>query len=239
MSKAPEFIPALTRLPRLSLPARSGFGVSRAALPLCLLLASLQGCAPVIVGGAVSGAYVSHDRRTAGNFIDDQSLRLAVAQHLGEAPVLTDAHVSVTVYNGKVLLTGEVGDEEQKVAATAITRSDPRVKSIANELVVSGVSSLASRASDVLLLGKAKAAMFNIPLRGFDVSRVKITVEAGVVFLMGLVTRDEADAATDVVRRLDGVAKVVRLFEYVAVAEDAIGPGQDEQGPPEEERDAR
>ncbi len=182
---------------------------------LCAALLGLQGCAPILVGSAVSGAYVSHDRRTAGNFIDDQAIGLAVSQNLGEAPLLTDAHYNVTVFNGRVLLTGEVGDEEQKVRATAITRADPRVKNIANELVVSGGSSLTSRAGDVLITAKAKAAMFNIPLKGFDASRVKITTEAGVVFLMGLVSLDEADAATDVIRRMDGVLKVVRIFEYV------------------------
>ena len=44
--------------------------------------------------------------------------------------------------------------------------------------------------------------------------RVKVVTERGNVYLMGLVSAAEAEAATEVARSVKGVARVVKVFEY-------------------------
>lgn len=192
---------------------RTGLGL----LATCLMLTSLSGCIPVIVGGAATGALVVHDRRTTGTLIDDKSLILGLESALLQDPQMESAHVNVTSFNGQVLLTGEVPHEGLKKRAEEISRQDTRVRNVFNELAIAAPSSVLARSNDLLITGKVKTSLFGVDIEGFDPTRVNVTTERGIVYLMGIVTEDEANGATDVVRRVGGVLKVVRLFEYQAV----------------------
>jgi hypothetical protein len=55
--------------------------------------------------------------------------------------------------------------------------------------------------------------------------------EAGVVYLLGMVTEAEADAATDLARTTSGVRKVVKAFEYCNSTEDPCKPVPPAQPP--------
>ena len=183
------------------------------------ILPVVHGCAPVIVAAGVCGGYAAHDRRSVGTQIDDQTLAFRVEKNLNKDPEIKEyGHLNVTAYNGQILITGETPTQDAKARAGRIAGADPNVRSTYNELQVFAPSSTLSRSSDLLLKGKAKASLFSVDLPDFDPTRVKVVVERGIVYLMGFVTAQEAEAATDTVRRVSGVQKVVKIFEYIQKA---------------------
>lgn len=181
---------------------------------LALLVAApiLSGCAPLVVGGAAAtGVVVAEDRRTVGTITEDQAIELKTANRIDEQ--LKNAHVNVTSYNRMVLLTGEVPSATAKAAAEKAAQAVDNVRSVYNELVVGPNSALSARANDTYLTSVVKARF--VDAQRFSPVHVKVVTEAGVVYLVGLVTRKEADAATEVARTTRGVRRVVRMFEYL------------------------
>ena len=172
--------------------------------------ALLQGCFPLAVTGVGTAALVATDRRTAGTYLEDETIEWKVFGLRGNYP---GAHINATSYNRRVLLTGEVPNEEAKKKVEEDVRRIENVKEVTNELQVAGASSLTSRGSDSLITPNVKARMVN----NHTVSpvHVKVVTEAGVVYLMGLVTPQEGDAAVEVARNTSGVVRVVKVFEYI------------------------
>jgi osmotically-inducible protein OsmY len=180
-----------------------------------LLAASIlaAGCVPLVVGGAaVGGAAVSTDRRTPETQLHDQRIELQAGQRIGTL-IKDDGHVNITSYNKQVLLTGETRTEalKQEVERTAAAISD--VKTIHNEIQVAPLASLAARSNDSYLTGVVKARFVND--QKFNPLHVKVVTEASIVYLLGIVTRKEADDATNIARHVSGVKRVVRVFDYV------------------------
>ena len=185
-------------------------------IPIVLMgiaFSQLQGCAPLVVGGAAVGTSVALDRRTTGVYVSDAEIELRAINRLRDAfPKDTD-NISATSYNRQVLLTGQVPDETVRNRAGEIVKGIPDVRAVFNELTVSGVASLTSDANDVAITSNVKTRL----LRDERVPGIKIKVvtEASVVYLMGLVTQEEAKAAIDIARNTSGVSKVVVLFEII------------------------
>lgn len=166
----------------------------------------------VMVGGAATTAYVAADRRAAEVVGGDERISFTATKQIRDR--LGDAsHVNVTSYNYTVLLTGEVPDAKARDEAEKMAQNLAQVKGVVNELQIAGASSLGSRGNDTFLTGKVKANF--VSANKFQANHVKVVTETGVVYLMGLVTRKEADDATDIARSTGGVQKVVRVFEYV------------------------
>lgn len=189
--------------------------------PFALILAAaalalVQGCAPALIGGAATGATVAHDRRTAGTFIEDQAIELKAKAALGDDPELrAQAHLNVTSINMVVLLSGEAPSEALRQRAGELVSKVERVRRVHNEVQVAAPSSMMTRSSDTLITARVKTALFGIKgLEDFDPTRVKVVTENGTVFLMGLLTRAEADATARTASRVGGVQRVVKLFEY-------------------------
>lgn len=184
---------------------------------LALLLAALaaipvlQGCVPLIAAGAAGTALIATDRRTAGVYIEDENIELKA---LGRLHGIPDAHVNAASFNERVLLTGEVPDEATRKRVQQAIRTIPSVREVIDEMRIAGASSLASRGNDALITSNVKARMLKDPR--FNATQVKVVTEAGVVYLMGLVTHAEADAATEVARTTSGVSRVVTEFEYIS-----------------------
>ena len=184
-----------------------------AALTLAALLA---GCAEMVVGGAVAGAMVAHDRRTPGTVIDDQLIELRwIHEYHKDEELKKQSHISATSYNGILLLTGEAPTEALRARAEAIARRLPKVRRVHNEIRIAAPSSLSARSADALTTAKVKTRLFKVKLKDFDPTRVKVITSNGTVYLMGLVTRAEADAVIEQVRRVKGVQRVVKVFEYI------------------------
>src|SRR5690606_30976058 len=157
----------------------------------------LSGCAPVILTGvglgAGTGTLMVEDRRSSGTYIEDESIELKISRRISEQ--LGDkAHINVTSFNRNVLLTGEVPNGSTKIEVAKLAMSIENVQNITNEIIVAPKSSLASRSNDALITSKVKARFINNKI--FQVNHVKVITENGVVYLLGLVTRKEGDAAT-------------------------------------------
>ncbi len=145
---------------------------------------------------------------------DDSRNETLAAKRLRDAnPGLADANISVTSFDGIVLLTGQVSSADLIPIASAQVEPLRNVRKVYNELTVAGGPSLLSRTNDSWLTTKVKSALS--VSKTFDVTRIKVVTENGVVYLMGLLTREKADAAVDITRDIKGVQKIVKVFEYI------------------------
>ncbi|MCC6715553.1 MAG: BON domain-containing protein [Gammaproteobacteria bacterium] len=184
-----------------------GRGVLRVAALLFVLAAA--GCSS---GGTREAE--PQAGRTTGTVIEDQSIEMKALRRLyDDAAVYERTHINVTSYNTVVLVTGEAPTEELRKRAIGIVRGVEKVGKVYDEITIAAPSALTSRTSDTLLTGKVKAQLFGS--KKLDATRVKVVTEKGVVYLMGLVPRAQGDAAAEVARRVSGVQRVVKLFEYV------------------------
>jgi osmotically-inducible protein OsmY len=174
------------------------------------LVPLLQACVPLVAAGAGATALMAQDRRTTGIYVEDENIEIKC---LGRLHDIRGIHVSATSFNRRVLLTGEVPDEATKKRVQEAIRTIPSVREVVDETQIAGASSLASRGNDALITSNVKARMLKDPR--FSATQVKVVTEAGVVYLMGLVTHAEADAAAEVARNTSGVRRVVREFEYL------------------------
>lgn len=186
----------------------------RYTLTMLILGAAMltAGCAAVVIGGAAAtGVALAEDRRTVGTVTDDQSIELKVADRIAEKH--GDAHINVTSYNRMVLLTGEAPSAAARTDMERIARAVENVRGVYNELVVGPNSALSARTNDSYITSKVKARF--VDSQKFNAFHVKVVTERGVVYLMGLLKRQEAADATEVARTTSDVQKVVRVMEYL------------------------
>lgn len=148
-----------------------------------------------------------------GNIIDDTRIEttgLVRLRRAGEG--LKDGHLGVTSFRGVVLLTGQVRDEASKALASEVLSGIEDVKTVYNELTISGPTALLARSADAVVTSKVKARLLaNEAVRGLG---IKVVTENGTVYLLGTVPRAEGEAATAAARAVGGVERVVRIFSY-------------------------
>lgn len=161
----------------------------------------------------MGGSLVATDRRTAGTQLEDEGIELRSASrirdNLGER-----VHINVNSFNRRVLLTGEVPNEQDKqLVEQVVTRVD-NVQWVVNELAVLGNATLTQRTSDSLVTGKVKAGL--VDANDLSANAFKVTTERGATYLMGRVTQREANRATEIARSISGVQKVVKVFEIIS-----------------------
>ena len=180
------------------------------------IVPALQGCFPVVATGVGMGAMMAADRRSSGAYVEDEGLEWKVQNRIAEK-FGDRVHVNATSFNRNVLLSGEVPDDATRAEVDRIAASVPNVRAITNDLQVAGIASLTSRSNDVVITSKVKARF--VDAATFGAHHVKVITEAGTVYLMGLVTREEADKATELARTTSGVRKVIRVFEYISPEE--------------------
>ena len=183
-----------------------------ALIALLGLAPQLQGCLPLLAGGAGATALVLDDRRSVGAQTEDKEIDVRGESRINDR-FGDRAHINVTSFNRNVLLTGEAPDAAAKAQIEKIVREIPNVRGVVNEIQVAGVSSYTSRGNDSYLTSKVKARFIDTS-GGFSANHVKVVTEGSVVYLLGLVTRKEAEAAVEIARTTGGVQKVVRVFEY-------------------------
>jgi osmotically-inducible protein OsmY len=197
---------------------RAMSALSRAAVVGSLVgsTLALSGCFPLAATGVVVGAMAANDRRTIGAQTEDTGIEVKAAAQLRQQ--LPDAGgIGVTSFNRKVLLTGQVLEERSRTEAAAIVGKLDNVRSVHNELQVAGRVSLGTSAADTSITARVKAML--IEARDIQATTIKVVTEAGVVYLMGIVTRAEGDRAAQVASRVAGVQRVVTVFEYVSADE--------------------
>ncbi len=191
-------------------------GTMRAACLGVAAIIGLNACAPLVVGGAVVATAVAVDRRTAGTQLEDQAIALKTLSTLRDA--LGDgAHVNVDSFNRQVLLTGEVPTEQAREHASQLAHGVENVRTVFNELQVMPASTLTQRSQDTWITSKVRSLILadgELPAKS-----IKVTTERSVVYLQGLVTQQEGGQTVDIARNVQGVEKVVSLFEYVSPEE--------------------
>ncbi|MBV1876859.1 MAG: BON domain-containing protein [Pseudomonadales bacterium] len=174
-----------------------------------LILFYLIGCSSLV--GPIPEDY---GKRSLGTKIDDQMVESRGLANIKDAqPDMKRAHINLTSYNGIALLTGQVPSQAAFDSATNAISGLRKVRVVHNQLEIAGPISLMARTNDTLLTGKVKTAL----LANQDVSanRIKVVTENNIVYLMGLLTRTEADTAAECSRGVFGVQKIVKVFEYI------------------------
>jgi osmotically-inducible protein OsmY len=170
----------------------------------------------VLAALLLSLALTGCGNRSLGNKIDDQFLEPAVASKIRAAHVdleSTTSHVVVTSYNGVILLAGQTPRQELKDRAEQAARSVHGVRRVENELQIMLPNSALARSNDALLTTRIKTRMLaDTTVPG---SKIKVVTENGIVYLMGIITRQEGARASNLVASVNGVQKIVRVFDYI------------------------
>ena len=184
---------------------------------LILLCLSLTGCLEFVAGatvGTVVGGVVANDRRSLKTMAQDQNIAYECNLRLLSAKQIKDNRVVATVFNHTVLLIGEVSCCDQKQLAENIVRCVPHVRRIFNEITIGAPISSVTQSQDAWITTKLRGEMATYKcLFG---NPIKVVTENGVVYLMGIVTPEQANVAVEVARQTAGVECVVKLFEYTA-----------------------
>lgn len=182
-----------------------------------ILLASLlsaAGCGSLLTAVGVDTIEDEPVERTLARQIEDESIETKSRVNIHAAnDAFNDSHLVIVSFNGYVLLAGQTHAEALKTQATEVVRKIHGVRRIYNELEIASPSSVMTRTSDTWITAKVKSLL----LGSSDTEglRVKVVTENGVVYLMGLVTRDEAARISDKAAGVAGVQRVVKLFEIV------------------------
>jgi osmotically-inducible protein OsmY len=182
---------------------------------LALLTAvTVSGCGIVVATTAVVIAVdVARDRRGASVYWDDNKIEFDIRSSISDQKEIQNENVSVTVFNGIVLLTGEVPDQRDIDKILDLAKAHKGSQQVINRLELAGKTNLTSRANDGWITTRVKTAMATSG--ALDPTRVKVVTERANVYLMGLVTRAEAEAAVKVTRSVPGVVRVIKVFEYI------------------------
>ena len=182
---------------------------------LALLAAvTISGCGIVVATTAVVIAVdVARDRRGVSVYWDDNKIEFDIRGSISDQKEIQNENVSVTVFNGIVLLTGEVPDQRDIDKILDLTKAHKGSQQVINRLELAGKTNLTSRANDGWITTRVKTAMATSG--ALDPTRVKVVTERANVYLMGLVTRAEAEAAVQVTRSVPGVVRVIKVFEYI------------------------
>ena len=189
----------------------------RTLLAVTLITSLLGGCAAVVVTGAATGVNAAHDRRTLGAYLDDEGIELKARLAITEDKELySQIHVNIISVNGVVLLVGQAPTDAMRLKVGDLTRTIEKVRVVHNEIIIAAPNSYMTRSSDSLITAKVKGSLFGIEgHKDFDPTRVKVVTENGIVYLMGILYRSEADSVATRSSRVSGVQKVVKLFEYL------------------------
>lgn len=187
-----------------------------AVLVASLAAPLLGGCFMGAVAGFTAGSLAAADRRTVGTQVEDRSLQLkaesAIRESFGD-----NVHVNATVYNRQILLTGEAPDDNVRARVESRVSTLPNIRMVVNDIQIGFKSSLSARSNDAFITGKVKASLLDA--QDIFANSFKVTTEAGVVYLMGLVTEREANRAASIAAGVPGVVKVVKVMEMISEAE--------------------
>jgi len=184
-----------------------------------LLIAStlLSACSTIVQGvtAVTSVATMTHDRRSAGTILDDKTLYLRINNIVEEDVMLDDAHINFMIYDGVVLMTGEAPSQDAKTRLVAQLKAKAlNMKQLVNEVVVMPSSSYLSRAKDNLISLQVEVLFQDQEV--FHPTHIRVLTERKTVYLMGAVTKREAENATNQAAKAKNVGKVVRLFSYLS-----------------------
>mgnify|MGYP000238671462 FL=1 len=185
---------------------------------LLILSTILSSCSPIVQGAAAvtTVATMSNDRRTMGEILDDKTLYMNLGNIVSKDSMLDDTHINFNVYNKSVLMVGEAPTDDLKnYLEELIQKNAPKMSQLINEVKVMPNSSYLNRAKDGIISVQIEALFLDQEV--FHPSHVSVLTERATVYLMGSVTKREAEHATNVASKAKNVKKVVKLFNYLMV----------------------
>lgn len=176
----------------------------------------MSGCLALLATGVViTTVDILHDRRTVGEYIDDNAIEVTARNIIvSNSELRRAAHINPVSWNGILLITGEIDEESLKPALIQKLTNIQGVRQVVDETTITNKTALLSRTSDAWITSKVKSQL--ILKTGLKANRVKVITTRKTVYLMGIVTRDEGDRATEIAQNVRGVKRVVKVFEYQA-----------------------
>ena len=178
----------------------------------CLMnLVLLSGCVAVAVAGAAASMVV-YDRRSVVAIESDARIFYQVRKAIIPNPAFRDARIVVVSFNNVVLLAGEAPSVSLRVIAEKIAQQTPGVRHVYDEIVVGPAIPLTQQSKDSWITSEVRTQM--LAKKGLGSGSIRVVTENGVVFLMGVVSSDQANLAVEVARQVSGVRKVVKVFQY-------------------------
>jgi osmotically-inducible protein OsmY len=190
-----------------------------ALLTLMACCFAMTGCAGLFVAGAATGAVASQDRRTVPAQLEDENIEIKSTTSLFEDDeIWRDTNIDVISYNGVLLLVGQAPTASLKRRAKKEVESIPNIRKIYNQIRVAAPISFFAKRNDEFLTSKVKSSM--LFTEDFPSSKIKVVTENSEVFLLGLVTSDEANKAVEIARNVDGVSRVIKVFETIETLEE-------------------
>lgn len=188
---------------------------------ICMLLCMLQGCVPAVfvagaAAGATAGSALIYEKRSTKTMIDDRDIVYKAQTKIDNDVELKDkTHIAVTAYNRQVLLVGQAQNADLRNRALNLVNTVGGIKVVHNEITVDKPTSASVRANDAWLTTKVKSAL--VADKELHASQIKVLTENSIVYLQGLTTRNHADVAAKLASQVEGVSRVVKLFEYVSL----------------------
>lgn len=172
----------------------------------------------ILMAGCASTQRTSSQSSSGSNpiktYYHDSNIQFAIIQRLRKAPSLKrNTHIVSAVYHQVVLLAGQVVNPGQRIKAEQLVKSIPGVRRVYNEITIAGSITTLTRSSDAWLTSKVKSALAFT--KGIPSRYIKVVTENGVVYLMGRLPRTQARQAAKIASQVQGVQKVVTLFEVI------------------------
>jgi osmotically-inducible protein OsmY len=175
----------------------------------------LSACVPVVLvtAGATAGGAIVYDKRSLKTMAEDRDTVSKLLKQINDDPQLkSQTHITVSMFNDIMLLTGQAQTEELRNRTYQIASGMPNVKLIYNEIAIGAPTSTSTQTHDTWITTKVKSAM--LAEKGLRSTQIKVVTENSAVYLMGVTTHKQADLAADVASKGEGVTKVVKIFEY-------------------------
>lgn len=181
-------------------------------IALLLIGCMLVGCIPaVFLAGATAGTVI-YDKRSMKTMVNDKQASNTALRAVNNDMSLRSSRIVIATFNEVMLMAGQTPTEALRSHAYQLISTVPNVKRIYNEVTVEQPISFKAKSNDTWITTKVKSAI--LAEKGLNSSQIKVVTENSVVYLLGVLTHKQADVAAEVASRVNGVQKVVKIFEY-------------------------
>lgn len=190
------------------------FGKNTRLIATLLLITILQGCAVATVVAVTAGVTMVADRRSFSKQIDDQAIEFTAHNELAKQKALSNnTNLHVVSMNGTVLIVGQAPNSYLRELAIKTVQAVPNIVSIHNQIRIGSITAITTQSNDIWLTSKVKSAL--LAAEDVHAKDIKVITENSEVFLLGLVTKEEAEIVVEITRNISGVSQVFKAFEYI------------------------
>lgn len=172
----------------------------------------LSACGGLLIG-ATAGAALVYGGHSIASSSSDHSIELAIEKNAQKTlpDLKKQGRLVVAVQDGTVLLAGQVPTKKDAASIVDLAEKTKGVKLVYNEMTIGPKITTSTISHDAWITTKVKSDL--LVAKGLESSKIKVVTENSVVYLMGTTTPKQADIAAKVASKVDGVSKVVTLFQ--------------------------